>query len=106
MVKVERIYIKKRDKNYIRISGFKKGEVWNTTDNNEVSIFIPEDKFEDIKNAEIIDRTTKKADKISELEKRISRLEGRLNKVEKGLSEIKRTVEEIKRLLDREGERN
>jgi len=87
MVRVERVYIRRRNKNYIRISGFKKGEAWSTVENDEVSIFISEDKFEDIKNAKIIDRTPKKADKISELEERISKIE--------------QTLEELKQLLDR-----
>jgi len=91
MIGVERVYIKKRDKNYIRISGLEKGEVWSTIENNKISIFILEDKFEDIKNAEIIDRTTRKADKISELEERIGKIE--------------QTLKEIKQLLDRKGTR-
>jgi len=87
MVRVERVYIRKRDKNYIRILGFEKGEAWSTVENNEVSIFIPEDKFEEIKNAEIIDKTSK--DRISELEESV-------NKIEETLKEIMRLLEDRK----------
>jgi len=87
MVRVERVYIKKRNRNYIKILGFEKGEAWSTVENNEVSIFIPEDKFEDIKNAKIIDKTTTKRDKISELKERISKIE--------------QNLEELKQLLDK-----
>ena len=87
MVRVERVYIRKRDKNYIRILGFEKGEAWSTVENNEVSIFIPEDKFEEIKNAEIIDKTSK--DRISELEERVK-------KIEETLKEIMRLLEDRK----------
>lgn len=88
MVRVELFYYSKMKKNYIKISGFKKGEAWSMLENDEVSIFIPADKFEEIRNAKIIDRTTTKKDKISELEKRVSKIE--------------QTLEELKQLLRKE----
>ncbi len=42
-----------RNKNYIKISRLEKGEIWTRAENDRVSIFIPEYKFEEIKNLEI-----------------------------------------------------